>query len=169
MYLQGQVSGWKVIVNGGGVTLEIHTDGLGENVVSCAEATSLSSTPSLNLVEVANLTDITSIVVLSLPAGSNPVEFVRVDDPPRIAITLDALAGETHLTDRSDCITLFRIDFVSDSGTVSFLYACPGAGETIRGDQAFWDGQDGIAPAQFQEIINEALAAREFPAFPPQN
>ncbi len=164
-----QVSGWKVIVNGGGITLEIHTDGLGENVISCAEALSLASTPSLNLVEAATLTDITSIVVLALPPGSDPVEFVRVDDESRIAIALDALAGVTHLTEISDCTPLFQLDFVSDAGTVSFLYACPGAGETIRGDQAFWNGQDGIAPGPFQKLINEALAAREFPSFPPQN
>jgi hypothetical protein len=169
VYAQIQVSGWKVVVNGGGVTLEIHADGLGENIISCAAAVSLSSTPSLNLVEVAKLTGITSIVVLALPPGSDPVEFVRVDDASRIAIALDALSSDTHLADKSDCTALFQLDFVSDAGTVSFLYACSGAGETIRGEQAFWNGQDGIAPGPFQKLINEALAAREFPAFPPQN
>jgi hypothetical protein len=168
-YLQVLVSGWKVVVIGDGFTLEIHTDGLGENVVSCTAVAELSSTPSLNLVEAANLTNITSIVVLALPAGSDPVEFVRVDDPPRIAIALDALAGETHFAEKSDCTSPFQIDFNSDAGTVSFLYACPGTSEVIRGNQAFWDGQDGIVPGPFQTIINEALSNREFPAFPPQN
>lgn len=168
MYAQVQVSGWKVIVNGGGITLEVHTDGLGENVISCAEAASQASTPSLNLVEVANLTGVNSIVVSALPPGNDPIEFVRVDDAPRIGLTLDALSGDTHLGERSDCTPLFQIDFISAAGTVSFLYACAGQGEVIRGVQPFWDGQDGIAPGAFQRLINEALASREFPAFPPQ-
>lgn len=169
VYAQVLISGWKIVVNGGGIALEIHADALGENVISCSTAISLASTPSLNLVEAANLNDITSIVVLALPADSTPVEFVKVDDASIIENALDALAGATHLAERSDCTTLFQIDFVSDSGTVSLMYACSGAGETIRGDQAFWNGQDGIAPGPFQKIINGALAAREFPAFPPQN
>ena len=169
IYAQVVVSGWKIIVNGGGITLEIHADGLGENVTSCATALTQSSTLSLNLVEAANLTNIISIVVLALPPGRDPVEFVTVDDASVIKSTLDALAGDTHLAERSDCTTLFRIDFVSDSGSVSLMYACSGAGQTIRGDQAFWNGQDGIAPGPFQKIINDALAARAFPAFPPQN
>ncbi len=169
IYAQTQVSGWKIVMNGEGVTLEVHADSLGENVVSCAAATILGSSPSLDLVSTANLVGVTSIRILAPQPGVDPVEVVRVDDLDRIAIALEALAGETHLTDKSDCTSLFQIDFVSDAGTVSFLYACPGTSEVIRGDQAFWDGQDGIAPGPFQKIINEALSAREFPAFPPQN
>ena len=162
LYSSGAVEGWLITVSAGSASQEFHSDGTGDRVITCAEAERVSSLPSINVVSAASLTGVTSVVVY---ATEGDFEVVRVDDADRIDLVLAALSEPTHLDEVSSCNPLFKVEFVTASGSTSFEYTC--SGHVLRGTQSFWSGADGITPAGFQRIINEALAAREFPGFPP--
>lgn len=164
LYSGGAVEGWLVTVSAGSASLEYHTNATASQIVTCAEAERISGLPSVNVVDAASLSGVTSIIV---SAAQGTVEVVRVDDASRIDLVLAALSEPTYLDTSSSCDSLFQVEFVTGSGSASFEYACSGASYVLRGTQSFWAGSDGISPAGFQRIINEALAAREFPGFPP--
>ena len=116
------------------------------------------------MVSAASLSGVTSVVI---SAAQGTVEVVRVDDSERIELVLLALSEPTYLGDSSSCESLFQVAFVTASGSTTFEYACSGQSYVLRGTQSFWAGADGISPAGFQRIINQALADRKFPGFPP--
>ncbi len=164
LYSGGPIEGWLITVSAGSASQEFHSDGTGDRVVTCAEAERVTALPSVNVVDAASLGGITSVIVSTAAGG---IEVVRVNDADRIGLVLSALSEATYLDDRSSCDSLFHVEFVMLSGSTTFEYACSGQSYVLRGAQGFWIGLDGISPAGFQRIINEALAAREFPGFPP--
>ena len=164
LYPGGDVEGWVITVSAGTNSREYHSDSAGDRVITCAEAERVSSLPSINVVDAASLSGAMSIII---SADQGAIEVVRVDDPDRIDLVLSALSESTYLDDASSCGSLFQVEFVTASGSTSFEYACSGQSYVLRGAQTFWNGADGISPAGFQRIINQALAAREFPGFPP--
>lgn len=164
IYSSGAVEGWLITVSAGSASLEYHSNATASEIFTCAEAERVSGLPSVNVVDAASLTGVTSIVI---SAAQGTIEVVRVDDADRIDLVLTALSELTYLETSSSCDSLFQVEFVTGSGSASFEYACSGASYVLRGAQSFWAGSDGISPAGFQRIINEALAAREFPGFPP--
>ncbi|MCH7734544.1 MAG: hypothetical protein IH961_04945 [Chloroflexi bacterium] len=162
LYASGAVEGWLITVSAGSASQEFHSDGTGDLMVTCAEADRVSSLPWINVVNAASLTGVTSVIIST---AQGDTEVVRVDDADRIDLVLSALSEPTYLDSRSSCDPLFQVKFVTAVGTTSFEYTC--SGKILRGTQSFWNGADGIAPAGFQRIINEALGARVFPGFPP--
>ncbi len=164
LYSSGVVEGWLITVSSGSASLEFHSNGTGNLIFTCAEAERVTALPSVNIVDAASLTGATSIAVYAKSAG---IEVVRVDDADKIDLVLEALSEPTYLDAAPSCDALFEIEFVTGSGSTVLDYACSGRSQVVRGTQGFWIGLDGISPAGFQRIINEALAAREFPGFPP--
>ena len=164
LYSAGAVEGWLITVSAGSASLEYHSDATGGQIFTCTEAERISSLPSINVVNAASLSGVTSVVI---SAAQGTVEVVRVDDSERIELVLLALSEPTYLGDSSSCESLFQVAFVTASGSTTFEYACSGQSYVLRGTQSFWAGADGISPAGFQRIINQALADRKFPGFPP--
>jgi hypothetical protein len=146
-----------------------HSDTAGDQVVSCGAVTEITALPSLNVMAETGISGATEVVIYGLPQGEDPAEMVRIDDPSLAATFADALAGPVYVRPATECDAVFRVDITGPNGSASFLYACEGAGDVLGGDQAFWDDGEGIAPAEFQRLVNQALANRDLPILPPNS
>jgi len=115
---------------------------------------------SINLVAVADLRQTTQIDVLRREDGNdrtpaNFEELFAISDDATIYSLVDALDEDLELNLRADCPALYTLVFhLTDGRQHEFGYACEMVSPSfLRGGQAFWLGQDVMAPDAFNRLI----------------
>jgi hypothetical protein len=169
LYAAVEIPGWVIELNIGGGIVVYHADTAGDQVITCDAVAKITALPSLNVAAETEIAGATEVVISGLPQDQEPVEMVRIVDSALTAPFAEALAGPVYVRSATECDALFRVDITGPNGSASLDYACPGAGDVLRGDQAFWSGGEGIAPAEFQRLVNQALANRDLPVLPPNS
>lgn len=165
-YAQVIVPGWVVVLRVGARTYEYHADFDGESVVTC-DPGMVPALGSVNVARELGLEGVTRIDVVAIgQASTTPAVAVSIGDAPSIATVVASLQADLPLLQPKPCDTLLRVDFVAAGRVASLDYACPGDGVVLRGAQPALVGFETVAPADFQAVINGALAARPFPPAP---
>jgi len=128
---------------------------------------------SINLVTVADLRQTTQIDVLRREDGNDSTsvnfeELFTISDGETINSLVDALDKDLELSPPASCPALYTLIFhLADGRQHEFGYACEMVSPSfLRGGQAFWLGQDVIAPDIFNHLITakpEESASLETP------
>jgi len=166
VYAQHVVPGWIVKVEYNGATYEFHTDAMGNQMVTCDPALVGTPLPTVNVAKAAQLQGVTAVVIASASNPGATSSQIRITDPTRVSALVHALDGATSLKTSNHCQTTFTVTFEMPGQSAAFQYGCQGNGSLIRGDESFFHGDDGVAPAAFGTLIGQALASRPFPNFP---
>jgi hypothetical protein len=162
------VPGWVIILRADSKLYEYHADREGDMVVTC-DPKLVRTYGNVNLAEDLMLAGVSKIEVLAVePANPTPVPAVTITNPADIARVVASLQIDLPLYAAKPCATLLRVDFVMADRVESLSYACPGDGTVLRGSEAVTKGRQVLAPAEFQKLINTALAERPFPSMPGQ-
>jgi hypothetical protein len=160
------VPGWVIVLRVGARTYEYHADFDGENVVACAPGL-VPTFGSVNLARELGLKGLTRIdVVATGEASATPTVAASIADAASLAAVVTSLQADLPLFQAKPCDTLLRIDLVVGSRVASLYYACLGDGAVLRDGQSAVSGLETVAPADFQAVVNGALAARPFPPTP---
>ena len=121
---------------------------------------------SLNPIAQANLADTERIeVLLQTHTESNGIAeatiqpLAEIRDPAAVAVIVDSLNGELPLGPRVRCIANAVLVFHRADGSIySMSYGCELESATfLRGEEAYWQGMDVIAPPGFRELIQGAI------------
>jgi hypothetical protein len=165
-YADVVVPGWVIVLRVGERTYEYHADFDGEAVISCDPGL-IPTFGHVNLAVELGLENVSRIEVFAIDrASAAPALAVTVHDASSIAAVVASLATNLPLYQKKPCNTLLRVDFVTSGRTASLHYACPGDGSVLRGGESAASDLETVAPAEFQAVINGALASRPFPATP---
>lgn len=119
-----------------------------------------SSVPSsLNIVKMADLQETVGIEVCRLDCASYTPLFT-IGDPELIADLIRALDTDMPLRPHARCPATYKLRFILVDGQhYDFGYTCQMRTPTfLRGNQAFWHGQDAIAPDAFNELMLPLIA-----------
>ena len=111
-------------------------------------------TAVINLVDLADLRSTTRIEICELDwACYTPL--LTINDTETITALVDALDTDLPLVTHAQCPAVYQIRFVlADDESHTFGYTCEMKTPVfLRGSQDFWNGQDGIAPDAFNEIL----------------
>lgn len=144
---------------------EFHADGLADRVVTCDPQLG-GALPTVNLVESADLEGTRRFSISSIQPDGSTQEVESTVDRGRIEQLLRALGKPTWLDSPKECRTRFLLEFHKPESKAVFSYSCQGAGSIIRGDQAFFGGQDGIVPGHFRAVVSAMIADEPLPEFP---
>jgi hypothetical protein len=119
----------------------------------------------VNPVEEADLSGTSQIEILELDLDSNSAthgEYVvrmTVDGPELVDQMVAALDRDLAVAPKLACIPEYALRFQKEDGSVEeFGYSCGGA-SFLRGEQAFWQGQDFFPAEAFDALVGEQLAA----------
>lgn len=164
-YAEGQVSGWNVTLLAGGDSYEYHTDINGELAVNCTKNLDEIAN-SVNVVELADLRSTTEIEMRRRDATGDFVLKATVTEQSEIDAIVDTLDVLVHPSPEASCTEVFRVVFKTSSGEQVIGTICGGNSRLIRGDQAFWEGQDANAPREFSDIIGPYFSNDPNPGVP---
>ena len=119
----------------------------------------------VNPVEEAGLAGTTQIDILELDLDSNSathgeyVARVTIVEPELVNQMVAALDTDLVVAPKLSCIPEYTLRFQKEVGNVQeFGYSCGGA-SFLRGEQAFWQGQDFFPAEAFDALLGEQLAA----------
>jgi len=116
----------------------------------------------VNVVRAANLTQATQLTIAEQvsPGQTNYAPRLTVADEPTIRQLVSLLDRGLSLGPIARCLWQFRLRFsLATGGAQEFEYFCEGGASFLRGDQAFWQGQQVTPPAQFDDLLRGLLAA----------
>jgi putative hemolysin len=138
-----------------------------EQEVTVAGPTPPASLPApatpINLVELAGLRDTAEIEILEFAMAdvSDYVHRLTIAEPGVIASIVAALDVELDLGPRVRCPASHLLRFqLADGSVEQFGYGCDAEAPVfLRGEQAFWNGQDAQPPEQFSALIQAQLAS----------
>ncbi len=164
-YLQVVTSGWIVLLESGGNSFEYHTDDPGKTLINCTENNARMAN-SINIVELAGLRSTTEIEMRRRDATGEYALKSTVTDPAEIKAIVDALDAPVLPGVADTCRAVFQVVFVTPDGNQTIGTICGGNSRLIRGDQAFWAGQDANAPSEFSSVIGPHFANESLPAIP---
>jgi len=131
-------------------------------VASCAVPS--MEKPAINVVKEAGLSDTVRIEIAEMVEKPelDYLHRVTITDPHTIDQIVATLNQDFQLDPRARCPAHYQLRFHLGDSTVQELgYRCDNGRSFLRGDQAFWQLQDLQPPAQFDELILEALASTE--------
>jgi len=129
-------------------------DAQGEVVVPMVLGGETAVFDSINIVNVANLRSTTQIEICDLDWVCY-TPLLTINDIKIITTLVDALDTDLPLVPHAQCPAAYQIRFVlADGEHHTFGYTCEMKTPVfLRGSQDFWQGQDGIAPDAFNEIL----------------
>ncbi|MFN8474914.1 MAG: hypothetical protein U0822_22190 [Anaerolineae bacterium] len=109
---------------------------------------------SVNVVQAAGLDQTTQLeIIQTTPVGQAGAARV-LTDTASIQPFIAALNQELPLRPRSRCLGQYRLRFHLSNGQVQeFEYFCQGGASFLRGDQAFWVGQEVGPPPEFDRLV----------------
>lgn len=167
-YAEVIVPGWMIILRHDAKLYEYHADREGEDVVTC-DPKLVRTYGTLNFPEDLMLTNVSRVEILAIdPEGLTPVPAATITSPPDVARVVASLQIDLPLYEQKPCTALLQVNFVMGDRVASVLYACAGDGTVLRGSDDVTQGREARAPAEFQKLINTALADRPFPTAPGQ-
>ncbi len=164
-YAQVLVHGWNVSLSSGGQTYEYHTDETGDVIVNCTDNRALAE-DAINIYGLAELSATTKIEFRRRVSTGEFELKSTVTDPDKIKAVADTLDLFISTGPAARCTEVFRVIFFTPSGEQTIGTICGGNSRLIRGDQAFWAGQDGEAPSEFGTIIGPYFADEPIPTLP---
>ena len=123
------------------------------------EETAVSASDTINIVELADLHNTVGIEICRLDCASYTPLFT-LGNPEQIANLIDALDTDMPLKPQARCPATYQLRFIqSDGQHYDFGYTCQMMTPTfLRGNQAFWQGQDAVAPDAFNELMLPLIA-----------
>lgn len=166
VYPQVIVPGWMIILRHGGKLFEYHADRDGVSVITC-DPKLVRTYGTINFAEKLQLANVSKIEILALDREDRtPASALTINNPADIAKIVASLQVDVTLYEQKPCEPLLRVDFVMGGRVESVLYACPGDGTVLRNQETASQRKEARAPAEFQKLINTALANRPFPSPP---
>jgi serpin B len=128
---------------------------------------SASEPSTINVVEQAGLSGTVAIEIAELDTASSAevgtlyTYQLTVDDQAQVEQAVITLDVDLEPDPPARCSSLYELRFRLEDGTTQvFGYSCGAEGPAfLRGDQAFWGGQQVTAPAGFDAWVREQLAS----------
>lgn len=128
-------------------------------LTGCRAATGATPANGLvNVVQAAGLDQTTQLEIMQIaPTGQASAGRV-LTEAASIQPFIAALNQELPLRPRSRCLGQYRLRFHLTNGQIQeFEYYCQGDASFLRGDQAFWAGQEIESPAEFDRLVKRWL------------
>jgi hypothetical protein len=115
----------------------------------------------INVVQEANLAATTAVEV-SEQANKPGMDRLRqgaITDPATIEQIVKALDRRLPPGPLAECIPQYRLRFrLADGRAEDLYYFCEGGASFLRGNQPFWKEQQIRPPAEFDELMQKAVA-----------
>ena len=109
------------------------------------------------------LDEVAEIQILAFDEGSGDWSAAGepITEPSTINEIVAALNQPLTFTPRARCPAQYRLLFqLPENQTAELSYMCSDETQIVRGDQPFWNDQDGEAPAAFVAVMEQVLAGR---------
>lgn len=121
-----------------------------------------SPTVAVNVVALTGLAEAEAIHILERAPegdGQDYVERSVIDDAATVEAIVAALAGERELLPPADCHAHYELRFSLPGGSEVVLgHSCAAdGGGFVRGEAAFFEGQDAAVPPEFDRLLLEAI------------
>ncbi|MBM4460598.1 MAG: hypothetical protein FJ011_23035 [Chloroflexi bacterium] len=116
----------------------------------------------INVMAAADLSKATQLTIAEQvsPGQTNYAPRLTITNEPTIRQLVNLLDRGLSLGPNARCQGQFRLRFsLATGGMQEFEYFCESGASFLRGDQAFWQGQQVTPPAQFDDVIRGLLAA----------
>jgi hypothetical protein len=140
-------------------------DSSGDVLINCTVNRQLMG-GAVNIVDLANIRYATQIEMRRRDGTGEFVLKRTVTEPSEIAAIIATLDVPLQLHEATSCTEVFRLVFVTSTGNQTLGTICGVNNRLIRGDQAFWGGQDADAPASFGAIIGPYFSDEPLPGLP---
>lgn len=164
-YSDGTISGWIVNLEVDGSPYEYHVSESGDTLVNCTENRALMAS-AVNIVELAGLRTATKIEMSRLTATGEYDLKATITVASEITSIVDTIDLLMLPGPAEDCQPSFQLVFFTPSGDQTIQTICRGNVQLIRGDQAFWAGQDALAPTEFGSVIGPYFSGDQIPELP---
>jgi serpin B len=136
----------------------------------CGPAAGPAAAAPINVVEQARLEQTVAIEIwarTSMVGGETDTpkdEYtprLEITDPSVIEQIVAALDVDLEPGPLAECTSAYQLRFrLADDTVQEFAYSCETGGASfLRGEQAFWNGQQITPPARFDHLIQEQLAS----------
>lgn len=164
-YAQAQTSGWIFFIERNSETTEYHFDETGEVIANCTTNRQAFES-AINLVEEAGLAGASRIDIGRRTSSGDYNLVATIEDPDVIRQLVDILDLPIARTAVTECLPVFEVTLATAGGDQTFQIICSGNTRLIRGNQAFWEGMDGIAPAELASLIGPFVSGGPPPGLP---
>ena len=130
-------------------------------ILAACAGTLGSEAGTINVVQAAGLEDTESIELVSLPepgSEGKPELVGSIDDQTEVHAMMQSLDRDLPLEPGVLCVEHYKLRFVQPDGSaVEMGYRCDPETVFLRGDQAFWNGQQIHPPPEFREQVQRNL------------
>jgi hypothetical protein len=120
----------------------------------------LSSAPTVNIAKEAGLARAAQLEIAERVSdpSTHYVPRLTITDPTILSQLTAALDSAAPKEPLAECLSQYHLSFALATGEVQVLeYYCEGGASFLRGDQAFWAGEQAKPPAKFDDLMTHLL------------